>query len=61
MLTIIIIICIIYITESDINKPDGTVITPVSYIGQPRIIFIGYINQLHYCFNSAREGWSKQK
>ena len=39
--------CIIHITESDINKPDGTIITPV-HEGQPNTIFIGYINELHY-------------
>ena len=40
--------CIIHITESDINKPDGTVITPVLCQEQPKTIFIGYINELHY-------------
>ena len=40
--------CIIHITESDINKPDGTVITPVFCQERPKTIFIGYINELHY-------------
>lgn len=40
--------CVIHITESDINKPDGTIITPVVHQGQPNTIFIGYINELHY-------------
>ena len=31
-----------------INKPDGTVITPVLCQEQPKTIFIGYINELHY-------------
>ena len=43
--------CIIHITESDINKPDGIVITPVLCQEQPKTIFIGYINELH-CFVS---------
>ena len=40
--------CVIHITESDSNKPDGTVITPVVHEGQTNTIFIGYINELHY-------------
>ena len=36
--------CISHITESDINKPDGTVITPVLCQEQPKTLFIGYIN-----------------
>ena len=40
--------CGIHITESDINKPEGTTITPVSHDQSPRVIFIGYINELHY-------------
>ena len=40
--------CIIHITESDINKPDGTVITPALCQRQPKTTFIGYINELHY-------------
>ena len=40
--------CVIHITESDINKPDGTIITPVVHEGQTNTIFIGYINELHY-------------
>ena len=46
--------CIIHITESDINNPDGIVITPVLCQEQPKTIFIGYINEL-YCFISARQ------
>lgn len=40
--------CIVYITESDVNKPDGTLITPILHEGRPNTIFIGYINELHY-------------
>ena len=40
--------CIIHITESDTNKPDGTVITPVLCQEQPKAIFIRYINELYY-------------
>ena len=40
--------CVIHITESDLNKPDGTVITPVVHENQRKTIFIGYINELHY-------------
>ena len=40
--------CIIHITESDVNKPDGPIITPVLHERQPNIIFIGYITELHY-------------
>ena len=39
--------CVIHITESDVNKPEGTIITPVVNEGKLRI-FIGYINGLHY-------------
>ena len=41
------LITVIHITESDINKPDGTIITPIVLGRQPNTIFIGYINQLH--------------
>ena len=42
--------CVIHITESDMNKPDGTIliITPVVHEGQTNTIFIGHINELHY-------------
>ena len=52
--------CVIHITESDINKPEGTIITPVSHDQQPKVIFIGYINELH-CFNCALQKRSKQE
>ena len=52
--------CIIHITESDINKPDGTVITPVLCQEQPKTIFIGYINELHYV-SSVPEKTGKKK
>lgn len=38
--------CIIHITESDVNKPDGTIITPILHEGRPKKIFIGYLNEL---------------
>ena len=31
-----------------LNKPDGTIITPVVHENQRKTIFIGYINELHY-------------
>ena len=40
--------------KSDINRPDGIVITPVLCQEQPKTIFIGYSNELH-CFISARQ------
>ena len=40
--------CVIHITESDINKREGKIITLVVNEGQLRTIFIGYINGLHY-------------
>lgn len=36
--------CVIHITESDINKPQGTIITPIFHDQRYRVIFIGYIN-----------------
>lgn len=39
-------ICVIYITDSDDYKPDDTIITPAVYEGQPKIVFLGYINGL---------------
>lgn len=40
--------CTIHILESDINKSHGTTITPVCNKARPNVIFIGYINELHY-------------
>ena len=40
--------CVVHITESDINKPHGTIITPILQEGRSNTIFIGYINELHY-------------
>ena len=40
--------CVVHITESDINKPHGTIITPILHEGRSNTIFIGYINELHY-------------
>ena len=43
--------CVIHITESDFNKPDGTIIYPASttyHEKKQTVIFIGYINGLHY-------------
>ena len=54
--------CIIHITEYDINKPDGTVITPVLCQEQRKTIFIGYINELHYVsLVSDKTGKNKSK
>ena len=41
--------CVIHITESDFNKPDGTIVYPESntyYEKKQTVIFIGYINSL---------------
>lgn len=40
--------CVVHITESDINKPHGTIITPILHEGRSNTIFIGYINELQY-------------
>ena len=41
--------CVIYITQSDTNSPQSTIITPVnSWQRMQQTIFIGYINDLHY-------------
>ena len=40
--------CIIHIIESDVNKPQGTTITPTFQDNCSRVIFIGYISELHY-------------
>ena len=40
--------CVIHITESVVNKPQGTIITPIFQDKCSRVIFIGYINELHY-------------
>ena len=43
--------CVIHITESDLNKPDGTIIYPSSttyHEKKQTVIFIGYITGLHY-------------
>lgn len=61
--------CVIHITESDINKPQGTIITPVFHDQHPRVIFIGYINDLHYVstmpyktsINKSRLAYLKRK
>ena len=61
--------CVIQITEPHINKPQGTIITPVFPDQQPKVIFIGYINDLHYVstvpyktsINKSRLAYSKRK
>ena len=61
--------CVIHITQSDIDKPQGTVITPVFPDQHPRVIFIGYINDLHYVstvpyktsINKSRLAYLKRK
>ena len=61
--------CVIHITESDVNKPHGTIITPVLHEERPNTIFIGYINELHYVStvplknspNKTRLGYLKRK
>lgn len=40
--------CIIHITDSNIASAEATVITPVCSQGKPKLVFLGYINGLHY-------------
>ena len=40
--------CVIHITESNINSPEGTILTPVADQEGRKTIFIGYINELRY-------------
>ena len=64
--------CVIHITESDFNKPDGAIIYPASttyHEKRQTVIFIGYINGLHYvstvplsnCGRSSRLAYLKRK
>ena len=64
--------CVIHITESDFNKPDGTIIYPASttyHEKKQTVIFIGYINGFHYvltvplsnCGSSSRLACLKRK
>lgn len=64
--------CVIHITESDFNKPDGTIIYPASTTYREKkqiVIFIGYINGFHYvstvplsnCGSSSRLAYLKRK
>ena len=64
--------CVIHITESDFNKPDGTIIYPASttyHEKKQTVIFIGYINGFHYvstvplsnCGSSSRLAYLKRK
>ena len=40
--------CVIYITESNINSPEATIVTPVIRQEGQKTIFIGYIDGLYY-------------
>ena len=40
--------CTIHITDSNPNAFDATIITPLSSHQRQRIVFLGYINDLHY-------------
>ncbi|CAH3122007.1 unnamed protein product, partial [Porites lobata] len=40
--------CVIHITQSNINSPESTILTPVADQDGRKTIFIGYINELHY-------------
>lgn len=40
--------CIMHITDSNIASAEATVITPVCSQGKPKLVFLGYINGLHY-------------
>ena len=40
--------CIIHMTQSDFNFTDATVITPVVCYKMSKILFIGYVNNIHY-------------
>ena len=40
--------CTIHITDSDLNATNPTIITPLNSHQKQRIVFLGYINDLHY-------------
>ena len=40
--------CVMHITDCNIASAEATVITPVCSQGKPKVIFLGYINGLHY-------------
>lgn len=40
--------CIMHITDSNIASAETTIITSVCSQGKPKLIFLGYINGLHY-------------
>ena len=40
--------CVIHIIESRISNPEGTTITPPSSPANTRVLFVGYIENLHY-------------
>lgn len=40
--------CTIHITDSDLNAINATIITPLNSHQKQRIVFLGYINGLHY-------------
>ena len=40
--------CTIHITDSDLNAINPTIITPLNSHQKQRIVFLGYINDLHY-------------
>ena len=53
---------VIHITESHINSHEGTILTPVAHQEGQKIIFIGYINELHYVSTMTdRNSQSKNK
>ena len=66
--------CVIYITESNINSPEATIVTPVIRQEGQKTIFIGYIDGLYYVsavtdrnsqnntgWNTWRESYQKLK
>ena len=40
--------CVIHITESRLSCTEGSTITPPSADKKPRLLFVGYIEELHY-------------
>ena len=53
--------CIIHITESDINKPDGTVITPVLCQEQPNTLYLLGILMSYTMFHQCQTRQVKTK
>ncbi|CAH3181256.1 unnamed protein product [Porites lobata] len=54
--------CVIHITESNIDSPEGIFLTPVADQVGRKTIFIGYINEFHYVSTvTEKNGQHKNK